>query len=65
MREKLIKAVELVREREALERLQEMTDEQIEDWIAASLGLPAGTKFTDEQLEMMLRSYPSPEGAGN
>lgn len=55
MREKLIKAVELVRAREARERVKEMTDEQLEDEIASGLGLPTGTKFTDEQLKMIMK----------
>jgi len=54
MREKLIKAVELLRAREARERAKNMTDEQLEAEIAADLGLQPGIKLTDEQLERIV-----------
>lgn len=59
MREKLIAALEIVRTREARERVKEMTDEHLEAVITAELGLPLGTNFTDEQLQMIARSQQS------
>jgi len=56
MREKLIAAFEQLRAMEAQKRVKEMSDVELEAMIAASLGLPPGTKFSDEQLKMILRS---------
>jgi hypothetical protein len=55
MRSKLIEAVDRLRLQEARQRFEVMSDAEQNAWICNSLGLPAGTQFTDEQLEMMLQ----------
>jgi hypothetical protein len=52
-RARLIEAVQ----RSESQRFHEMTDAQLEAFIASGLGLPLGTTFTDEQLEM-IAGYP-------
>jgi hypothetical protein len=54
-RTKLIQAVDRAQRQEARQRFEAMGDEELNAWICTSLGLPAGTQFTDEQLEMMLQ----------
>jgi hypothetical protein len=55
VREKLIQAVERVQRLQAQQRFEQMSDSEQNAWICRILGLPAGTQFTDEQLEMMLQ----------
>lgn len=59
MRDKLIAALERVRAQEARERAKEMTDDGLEAIITDGLGLPTGTKFSEEQLHLIARSYKS------
>jgi hypothetical protein len=54
MRSKLIEAVDRVQRQQARQRFEVMGDAELNAWICSSLGLPAGTQFTDEQLEMLL-----------
>jgi hypothetical protein len=49
-RTRLIEEVRRIRAREAA---REMPDERLMGVITTELGLPAGTPFTDEQLEMI------------
>jgi hypothetical protein len=53
-RNRLIQAVDRAQREEARQRFERMGYEELSAWICTSLGLPAGTQFTDEQLEMML-----------
>jgi hypothetical protein len=54
-REKLIEAVREIRRKAAAEEAQQMTDHQLLEALCSELGLPAGTTFTDEQLEMIAK----------
>jgi hypothetical protein len=45
--------IETVRSMRAQQQAEEMTDDELSDVICTSLGLPAGTTFTDEQLLMI------------
>jgi hypothetical protein len=63
MRSKLIEAVDRVQRQEARQRFEAMPDEDMSAWICTSLGLPAGTRFTDEQLEMLLEHGNASEGS--
>ena len=56
MREKMIAALEVLRQREARERVKEMSEADLEAVIAADLKLPAGTTSTRGQLEMIAAS---------
>ena len=49
-RERLIEAAERAYWRE---RVKEMSDAELEAHLCSSLGLPPGTTFTDDQLEMI------------
>jgi hypothetical protein len=49
------KLLEAVRSVQAEQEAREMTDEQLLEVICSGLGLPAGTTFTDEQLEMIAK----------
>jgi hypothetical protein len=49
--------IEAVQHSQTQQEAREMTDEQLNDIICTSLGLPAGTQFTDEQLGM-IADYP-------
>ena len=40
----------------------EMSDEQIQDCIAVSLGVPLGTNFSDEQLALLQRHWEAEAG---
>jgi hypothetical protein len=68
-REEAIQALELIQRREQLQREYKaryattmelpadmVSQEQLRDYLAADLGLPMGTKFTKDQLDMILRS---------
>jgi hypothetical protein len=52
-RAQLLEAAEEIRASEVREEALQMTDEQLMEVITTSLGLPAGTPFTDEQLEII------------
>jgi len=45
--------LEAVRHTQAQHEVREMTDEQLNAVICTNLGLPPGTAFTSEQLEMI------------
>jgi len=45
--------LEAVRHAQAQHEVREMTDEQLNAAICSGLGLPLGTVFTEEQLEMI------------
>jgi hypothetical protein len=47
--------IEEVRRIQAQQEVKEMSDQQLEAGISSSLGLPAGTTFTEEQLEMIIK----------
>ena len=49
--------IEAVQHSQMQQEVREMTDEQLNDIICNDLGVPAGTQFTDEQLEM-IADYP-------
>ena len=51
-RTQLIEAARRIR---AKQEAKEMTDGQLMEVICSGLGLPAGTSFTDEQLEMIAK----------
>jgi hypothetical protein len=36
------------------QRLREMSDDELQELIAQGLGLPAGTRFTDAQIDMLI-----------
>jgi hypothetical protein len=61
-RTKLIQAVDRAQRQEARQRFEAMSDEELNAFICTSLGLPAGTQFTDEQLEMMIEHGNASEG---
>jgi hypothetical protein len=56
-RSQLLRAVGRIqateRQKASQEAAREMTDEQLMEVITTGLGLPAGTPFTDEQLDMI------------
>jgi hypothetical protein len=62
-RSKLIEAVDRVQRQEARQRFEAMPDEELSAWICTSLGLPAGTQFSDENLEMLLEHGNASEGS--
>jgi hypothetical protein len=47
--------IEAVRSVQAKHEVKEMTDQQLREVICSGLGLPLGTTFTDEQLEMIAK----------
>jgi hypothetical protein len=62
MRSKLIEAVDRVQRQQARQRFERMGDDELSAWICRSLGLPAGTQFSDENLEMLLEHGNASEG---
>ncbi len=48
------KLLEAARQIQAKEEAREMTDQQLEAVLCSHLGLPPGTAFTDEQLQMII-----------
>jgi hypothetical protein len=50
-----IRLLEAVRHINAQQEALEMTDQQLEASICSQLGLPLGTTFTDEQLQMIAK----------
>jgi hypothetical protein len=61
-RTRLIQAVDLAQRQEARQRFDRMSDEELNAWICTSLGLPAGTQLSDENLEMLLEHGNASEG---
>jgi len=49
------KLIEAVRGIQAKQEVKEMTYQQLEAAICSHLGLPPGTTFSDEQLEMIAK----------
>jgi hypothetical protein len=62
-RTKLIQAVDRAQRQEVRQRFEAMPDDELNAWICTSLGLPADTQFTDEQLEMLLEHGNASEGS--
>jgi hypothetical protein len=54
-RSQLLRAAERIQATERQEEARQMTDEHLMGVITTDLGLPAGTPFADEQLEMIAK----------
>lgn len=56
-REQLLASVQDMEREHFSRQLRTMTDEELNNEICDGLGLPRGTQFTDEQLEMLIESH--------
>jgi hypothetical protein len=56
-REQLLASVQEMQREQSRQLACNSTDEEINNRICDSLGLPRATQFTDEQLEMLIASH--------
>jgi hypothetical protein len=56
-RAELIKAVRDMRREQVRQEVSNMSNEEVNNVICDSLGVPRGTQFTVEQLEMLIESH--------
>jgi hypothetical protein len=56
-RDQLLASVEEMQSEQRRQQIRQMSLEQLNNAICNSLGVPRGTQFSDEQLEILIESH--------